>query len=125
MFFIITPATVTLANVWLGRGLSGHTEGMGPDDICEAVVVWTGWRVSATPARDDALVFERFGDSAADLIPLIHSLADEFYESEARHRAVDLTEMQSLASQDFRPRHPEISEDAVRALAWCYTWDYK
>lgn len=98
---------------------------MGPNDISEAVVVWTGWRVSPTPARDDALVVERFGDSAAELVPLIHSLADEFYRSDARHRAVDLAEMQSLASQDFRLRHPELSVDAVRVLAWCYTYDYK
>jgi hypothetical protein len=29
------------------------------------------------------------------------------------------------AAATFRAAHPEVSDDAVRALTWCYTWDWK
>lgn len=30
-----------------------------------------------------------------------------------------------LAVADFRDLHPEVGEEAVRALAWCYAYDFK
>jgi hypothetical protein len=33
--------------------------------------------------------------------------------------------MADLAASEFRGRHPEISDDAVEALAWYYSWDWK
>jgi hypothetical protein len=39
--------------------------------------------------------------------------------------AKDLVEMGAIASAQFRQKHPEISDEAIRALAWCYTYDYK
>jgi len=33
--------------------------------------------------------------------------------------------MAELASAEFARKHPEISAEAIRALAWCYTFDYK
>jgi hypothetical protein len=58
-------------------------------------------------------------------LPKLQELKNEFYSSEAWRVAADLPEMQSLSAAEFRPRHPELSEEAVRALAWCYTFDYK
>ena len=69
---------------------------------------------------------EQFGkDVAVDLLPIVKALEDDFYGSEARHRAPTLKEMGDQAASEFRLRHPEISEDAVQALAWCYTYDYR
>jgi hypothetical protein len=33
--------------------------------------------------------------------------------------------MGDIASADFRSRHPDLCDEAVEALAWCYTFDYK
>jgi hypothetical protein len=67
-----------------------------------------------------------FGNSAAlDLLPAVKALRDEFYASTARDRAPTLVEMGDQASAEFRQVHPEVSEDAVQALQWCYTFDYK
>jgi hypothetical protein len=96
------------------------------ESLNRAIVVWTGWSDSAWPLRDDARVVAQLGpDEAATLLPQIHSLTDEFYESDARHKGRDLAEMADFATADFRARHPELSDDAVEALAWCYTFDYK
>lgn len=33
--------------------------------------------------------------------------------------------MARLASAEFKAKHAQISDEAVAALAWCYTFDYK
>jgi hypothetical protein len=33
--------------------------------------------------------------------------------------------MGNRAAEDLSKLQPEVSEDAVKALAWCYTFDYK
>jgi hypothetical protein len=58
-----------------------------------------------------------------DLLNAIEALAKDFYSSEAVHEVADLAEMGDRAAAEFRERHPEIAEDAVDALRWCYTFD--
>jgi len=101
--------------------LSDHN----PKTLSEAIVVWTGWGRSSWPARDESRVVERFGKASLDLMPAVRAMEDDFYESDARDRAADLREMATIATTQFRERHPDISDDAVQALAWCYTYDYK
>lgn len=94
--------------------------------VAEAVVVWSGWGSSAWPTRLDDAVVRRYGaEEAATLLPLVHELVSEFYASEACYRAADLTEMVDMAREDFTARRPGVPEEAIRALAWCYTFDHK
>ncbi|MEV0431257.1 hypothetical protein [Micromonospora sp. NPDC050495] len=94
--------------------------------LSEAVLTWTGWGRTTWPAQDERLVIERFGNErAAGLLPMIRQLEDDFYRSDARFATADLAEMGDAAAAEFRIRHPEVSDAAVRALAWCYTFDYK
>jgi hypothetical protein len=94
--------------------------------LSEAIVVWTGWGQAPRPIRDEARLVDQFGsDTAADLMPGLRQLEDEFYASDAQFTVADLKEMGDVAADQFRRAHPEISDDAVRALAWCYTYDYK
>lgn len=96
-----------------------------PKVISEAIIVWTGWGTHPIPVRDESLLVERFGEQAVDLLPVIKALEDDFYASDARHTAADTREMGEVASAQFRKLHPELTGDATRALAWCYTFDYK
>lgn len=94
--------------------------------VSEALVWWTGWGRKSRPSRDPSSLIERFGGNAAvDLLAVVRTLEEDFYRSEARHRAPTLAEMGDQAAADFRRIHPEVSEDAVQALAWCYTFDFK
>lgn len=93
--------------------------------VSEAIVIWTGFGQAPTPSRDEERLVQRFGDEAVDLLPTVQRLEDDFYASDAHHVAIDLVEMARLAADDFRAQHPHISDEAVRALAWCYTYDYK
>jgi len=95
-------------------------------ELVEAVLVWTGWGREMMPNRDDSKVIRRFGgDTAARLLPIIKRLEDDFYESDARLAADDLSQMAKLASDDFRKKHPGVPDQIVKALAWCYTFDFK
>ena len=102
---------------------------MNPEEwrrVGEAIVVWSGWGRSSWPSRNDESLAKHFGrDAAAMLLPIIRELENDFYLSDARHTAADLAAMASISAQQFMRKHPEVPEDAVRALAWCYTFDYK
>jgi hypothetical protein len=95
-------------------------------EFIEAVQLWTGWGQSMAPSRNDKRLMARFGeDVAARLLPLIKSLEDDFYSSDARLVAANLQEMEKLASERFKEKHPGIADEIVKALAWCYTFDFK
>lgn len=94
--------------------------------ISDALIAWTGWRRTSWPQRDELRLAEEFGsEQARELMPKLRELEEEFYSSDARLVASSLAEMGQMASEQFRCRHPELSEEAVRALAWCYTFDFK
>lgn len=94
--------------------------------VAKAIIVWTGFGETSWPSRDDARVVAALGpEVASTVMPTVRSLEDDFYLSDAQHVATDLTDMAERASADFARIHPEVPDDAVRALAWCYTYDYK
>jgi len=95
-------------------------------ELTGAVVLYTGWGQKPYPAREGDRIIEAFGhDRGLDLIPKVHRLEDDFFESDARFTTDDLAEMGKKAAYDFRKAHPEIGGAAVEALAWCYTFDFK
>ena len=94
--------------------------------LSAAVVVWTGWDSRSLPSRDERQLAAQFGEDAARaLLPQLRALEQEFYSSDAVRVSADLREMGERAATQFRGRHPELSEEAVQALAWCYTYDFK
>lgn len=98
------------------------------DLVSEAVVVRTGYDnpTTSSPERDEGRIVERFGSElAVELMPVLTTLEDAFYLSDARLKAKNLETMAELAQRDFARLHPEISAEASRALACCYTFDFK
>jgi hypothetical protein len=94
--------------------------------VSDAIVTWTGWGESSWPARDEQRIKDRFGENLSeDLVPILHRLERDFYESDAHLSASDLSDMGRLAGTRFRKMHPELSDEAVEALTWCYVFDYK
>lgn len=94
--------------------------------LSSAIVIWTGYGHTSWPSRDEARVESAFGTNVAtELVPVVRSLEEDFYRSEAHLTAVDLDSMAAEASRRFKQRHPEVSDEAIAALAWCYTFDYK
>lgn len=97
-----------------------------PKVVSEAIVVWTGKGDSPGPDPDEQRLVRRFGAlGAADLLPLLQRLADEFDESDAYATVPGAAEMGDAAAERFRKLHPELTDEAVEALAWCYSWRWK
>lgn len=95
-------------------------------DLADAMLAWTGWQTEVTPCRDDIVFTSRYGvEQAEKWLPVLHSLEDDYYASDARYTASDLQEMSALSSEQFRKKHPEVEEPVIQALTWCYTFDYK
>lgn len=91
--------------------------------ISEALEIWVGPIPALGYDREAALV-ERFGAQvAAQLVPIVRALQDDFYSTNAGQVAADLREMHKLAFADFKRQHPEISDQAVHALAARYTFE--
>jgi len=92
----------------------------------EAVLVWTAYGRDIFPQRDDSAVIARFGaETASELLPELGQLLDEFYKSDAKYRASNLMEMGQMAIEDFKTKYPDVRDDVLNALAWCYTFDFK
>lgn len=109
-----------------GLGMEHSVSVIDPALLSDGLVCWTGYGRTSWPHRDDDALVERFGeDVALDLLRVVKALEHEFYESDARLYSADLSEIGSQAASEFRQSHPELSEDAVQALAWCYTFDFK
>ena len=96
------------------------------ETLSEAIVAWTGYGVTSYPMRGERRVVEQFGvEAAVELVPLIVALEKDFYRSTAHRTVPGLAEMVAQAASEFRQRHPDLSDDAVKAFAWCYSWDWK
>jgi len=133
-FFVVGPAHgpglelgliagfVCAAAVWrASKNVSAAEVG-----LAEAVLIWTGFSEKPTPDRDDARLIRRIGaDAAAKFLPQIKQLQKDFYKSNANFMAADVSQMATMASDDFRKLHPGASDQIVEAFAWCYTYDFK
>jgi len=93
--------------------------------LTKAVLLWTGYGNRTWPRRDKSALERRFGADSAKWIALMESIAHDFYESKAHLEARDLQEMWTMSIADFKKRHPDASDAIAKALAWCYTFDYK
>jgi hypothetical protein len=97
-----------------------------PPLLAEAFAVWTGKGVSPMPKRDDDQVIAHFGAKVAqDLLPIIKSLEKDFYAAAKETISRDLNEMIEVASATFRAMHPDVSEDVVKILDWCCSYDWR
>jgi hypothetical protein len=99
--------------------------GLSAEIVSEAIVLWTGRGRSGWPARDDKVLIQHYGDLGIELIPVVERLHSVFYESDAWCTAPELGEAGNIAATRFRELYPQISEEAVEALRWCYWHDYR
>jgi hypothetical protein len=94
--------------------------------VSQAIIAWIGWGERSWPSQDERRIVDSVGsDKAAELLPRLRELKKEFFESNARHTVANLQDMGEAAAGEFRRQHPEISDEAVQALTWLYTYTYK
>jgi hypothetical protein len=92
--------------------------------VTEALVVWSGIEHAATPRLKADLLVEHYGEAeAARLLPLVKGLYRDFASSDAALTAADHAEMERQATAEFRARHRDAPDEAIKVLVWCYNWN--
>lgn len=93
-----------------------------PGQLSEALVLWIG-EVPALGHDGEAALAERYGaQAAAQLVPILSALEEDFARTNAADVAGDLRQMHQLAFDDFKRKHPQVSDQAVHLLAARYTY---
>jgi hypothetical protein len=93
-------------------------------ELTDAMRIWAGWGTCRVPCREDARIEALFETAEAEaLLAIIGRLEEDFYASDAYRTAPNLESMVERATADFRRLHPDVSDEIVRVLAWCYTHD--
>lgn len=95
----------------------------GADPISEAIVIYTGFGRSSFPRARGNDVSARFGaEAGADLKQRILALLEELAQPVATPEKRSRKSVTEQAMEQFRPRHPELGEEALKALAWTFSF---
>ena len=96
---------------------------MTPEDISLAITLFIGRGFSNHPSAFPDRVVERFGTNLGDrLISAVESLLSEYWEAGFPDDST-LDEATDRASARFAELHPEISEEAVMAFDWNFSFN--
>jgi hypothetical protein len=88
-----------------------------------AVLVYLGVGISSYPTRLPDAVSEYFGVDRADgLRERVDVLLSEAWLNPSDWGTPDLSEATRIVEQRMRAAHPELSDDAVKALAWNFSY---
>lgn len=95
-----------------------------PRVISEAIAIWLGWHLISWPQRSSKRLAQTYGETAVpELLPILKGLKKEFDSADVSAVLSSLSDMGDAAAAQFRPKHPEITEDAIQALRWAFTFD--
>ena len=112
-----------MSNVAVLRAVTAEPDA-GADPINEAIVLYTGFGRSPFPrARTNDLV-TRFGaEQGADLKQRIAALLEELQQQPlAAPEKRSKKSVTERAIEQLQPRHPELDDSGLKALAWTYSF---
>ena len=94
-----------------------------PNVLSLAVVRFLGYGMATHPDEDPARLVGEFGaQMASTLEPDVRQLLDELNKLKPDWSAHSLVTAGAWAKEEIRRRHPELSQDALDALEWAFTW---
>lgn len=93
------------------------------DPINEALLIYTGYGSSTFPRARTPQLVKRFGEAeGSELKHRILILLEELQQPvplDGKRMRKSVTEQ---AIEQLRPRHPELDESALKALAWTFAF---
>ena len=106
--------------VAIGDGVSVADERVG-----EAIALYLGTGSSAFPRSDAEAVRARFPDADEGLVAKVEALAAEIMAIEIDWNSRSLSQGGDEARRVMAERHPELSDDALTALRWMFTYNWR
>lgn len=94
---------------------------MNPE-LSEAVRIYLGFGSASWPQADSDAIAHRFGDQVDQLSGQIVALLTEAEQFRPNWDEVDLAAATQLAAAHMRKLRPELTDEAIKAIAWA--WSY-
>ena len=102
-----------------------HTQ-PSPSAVNRAVVLFLGFETASSPRADRGRLIQEFGaERAAELESRVASVLDDLGGIQINWSMHSLATAADFAIEQTRARHPELSEEAVRALKWKFTFEWR
>jgi hypothetical protein len=98
---------------------------VGHDELGRAVILYLGFSRASWPQHDDAAVVREFGERAPALMEKVARLRDEMGGMPVDWSSHTLASATDMARGEMKDRHPELSEAALDALAWEFSYNWK
>ncbi|MFN3856626.1 MAG: hypothetical protein ACK4RV_02675 [Caulobacter sp.] len=99
---------------------------MSDVDLSRALILFLGFGRQAFPAADEAAVIDVFGAKhAAGLLEGVRAILADLRALPIEWSRHDLSSAARWARQEMRPRYPGLSEPALSALEWKFTFDWR
>jgi hypothetical protein len=96
------------------------------EELSEAVVMVIGFRTRNYPRLDYTVLAQRFGVSRAPgMASRVEAILDELGRVEVDWSKHSLASGGDDARSFMAGRHPELSEEALAALDWKFTFDWR
>ena len=95
-------------------------------EFSSAIRTYIGFGVSSFPRRDPDAVLDRFGAIVgAQLLDRIERLFTDLDCLAPDWRRHSLLSAKDWAEAEMRARHPKLHDDAIVALGWAFSYDWK
>ena len=96
------------------------------EELSQAIVVCFGFGVSASPIRDNSKVLEVFGRTKGqELLDQIDHLIKEANQTPVDWTNATLEEAGDLVRSSVNSRYPGLTDRALNAIAWKFTFDWR
>ena len=93
------------------------------DPINEALIIYTGFGNSPFPRAKTPSLVARFGESqGVELKQRIVGLLEELQQPVEGLEKRSKKSMTERAIEQLSPKHPELDESGLKALAWTYSF---
>jgi hypothetical protein len=87
-----------------------------------ALIVYLSVGRSPFPHADPEHLAEVFGEEATTLLPYVEGLTREIMDIEIDWTTHTLTSATELATAKMHTRHPELTDEAIKALDWYFSY---
>lgn len=95
-------------------------------DLSEAVVLYLRFDDAPMPRHDHERLLAQFGpDKGQEIGQRVETLMDELGRVKIDWSAHSLDSGTDAARAEMKAKHPELSERALDALAWKFSYDWK
>jgi hypothetical protein len=98
-----------------------------PPDLSRAVVLYIRWKSSSYPWEDEQAVIDEFGEEAGrELSNVARALLDtEEVISPLESGTMKTDDLLDLIMERVRIRVPDLSDEALAAIRWYFSYQYK